>query len=152
MAVGRCGSYEGVATWAFSQCLHYGKVNLHVLIYIYTTLCISRTILITKRSNNHVFTSSQLSPTKPVVLQEHPEDPRGCVTVEIMVDGMALSKIMVHHQYATFDPAISSQEVWIVEISGIGFVLLVWVVDIDSVFMCRIMWLSLLSLIWMTGT
>lgn len=68
-------------------------------------------ILITKRSNNHVFTSNQLSPSKPVVFQEHPEDPRGCVTVEIMVDGMALSKIMVHHQYATFDPAISCQEV-----------------------------------------
>lgn len=40
---------------------------------------------------------------------------------------------MVHHQYATFDPAISSQEVWSVEISGRGFVLLVWSVDIDSV-------------------
>ncbi len=51
------------------------------------------------------------SPHKPVVLQEHPEDPCGCVKVEITVDGMALSKIMVHHQYASFDPAISSQEV-----------------------------------------
>lgn len=133
MAVGCCGAYEGVATWAFSQCLHYGKVNLHVLIYIYTTSCISRTVLISYRSNHHVLTSSQLSPSNPVVLQEHPEDPCDCVTVEIMVDGMALSKIMVHHQYATFDPAISSQEVWSVEISWRGFVLLVWGVDIDSV-------------------
>ncbi|ROI57083.1 RING finger protein 17 [Anabarilius grahami] len=49
------------------------------------------------------------------VIPEHPEDPRGCVTVEIMVDGMALSKIMVHHQYATFDPAISSQEDYVVK-------------------------------------
>ncbi|XP_048049667.1 RING finger protein 17 isoform X3 [Megalobrama amblycephala] len=50
-----------------------------------------------------------------VYIMEHPEDPRGCVTVEITVDGMALSKIMVHHQYATFDPAISSQEDYVVK-------------------------------------
>lgn len=43
--------------------------------------------------------------------QEHPEDPCGCVTVEITVDGMVLSKIMVHHQYATYDPDFKSQEV-----------------------------------------
>ncbi|KTF93026.1 hypothetical protein cypCar_00029060 [Cyprinus carpio] len=46
---------------------------------------------------------------------EHPEDPCGCVKVEITVDGMALSKIMVHHQYASFDPAISSQEDYVVK-------------------------------------
>ncbi|KAL1267800.1 hypothetical protein QQF64_033163, partial [Cirrhinus molitorella] len=46
---------------------------------------------------------------------EHPEDPCGSVKVEIMVDGMAFSKIMVHHQYATFDPAISSQEDYVVK-------------------------------------
>ncbi|KAI2660677.1 RING finger protein 17 [Labeo rohita] len=46
---------------------------------------------------------------------EHPEDPCGCVKVEITVDGMALSRIMVHHQYATFDPAISSQEDYVVK-------------------------------------
>ncbi|XP_021334643.1 RING finger protein 17 isoform X1 [Danio rerio] len=50
-----------------------------------------------------------------VQIMEHPKDPCGCVTVEIMVDGMALSKIMVHHQYATFDPAISSQEDYVVK-------------------------------------
>ncbi|XP_016093416.1 RING finger protein 17 isoform X2 [Sinocyclocheilus grahami] len=46
---------------------------------------------------------------------EHPEDPCSCVKVEIMVDGMALSKIMVHHQYASFDPAIGSQEDYVVK-------------------------------------
>ncbi|XP_067300010.1 RING finger protein 17 isoform X2 [Pseudorasbora parva] len=50
-----------------------------------------------------------------IYIMEHPEDPCGCVTVEIMVDGMALSKIMVHHQYATFDPAISNQEDYVVK-------------------------------------
>ncbi|XP_059355870.1 RING finger protein 17-like isoform X2 [Carassius carassius] len=46
---------------------------------------------------------------------ERPEDPCGCVKVEITVDGMALSKIMVHHQYASFDPAIISQEDYVVK-------------------------------------
>uniref|UniRef100_A0A8C1DMD7 Ring finger protein 17 n=1 Tax=Cyprinus carpio carpio TaxID=630221 RepID=A0A8C1DMD7_CYPCA len=50
-----------------------------------------------------------------VHIMEHPENPCGCVKVEITVDGMALSKIMVHHQYATFDPAISSQEDYVVK-------------------------------------
>ncbi|XP_077073070.1 RING finger protein 17 isoform X4 [Siphateles boraxobius] len=50
-----------------------------------------------------------------VYIMEHPEDPCNCVTVEIMVDGMALSKIMVHHQYATFDPANSSHEDYVVK-------------------------------------
>ncbi|XP_056611045.1 RING finger protein 17 isoform X1 [Triplophysa dalaica] len=41
-----------------------------------------------------------------VHIMEHPEDPCGCVTVEITVDGMVLSKILVHHQYATYDPRL----------------------------------------------
>ncbi|XP_055070435.2 RING finger protein 17 isoform X1 [Misgurnus anguillicaudatus] len=51
-----------------------------------------------------------------VYIMEHPEDPRGCVTVEITVDGMALGKIMVHHQYATFDPDYKSQEEYVVKL------------------------------------
>lgn len=50
-----------------------------------------------------------------VHIMEHPEDPCGCVTVEMTVDGMALSKIMVHHQYATFDPDFKSQEEYVVK-------------------------------------
>ncbi|TRY97078.1 hypothetical protein DNTS_027273, partial [Danionella cerebrum] len=45
-----------------------------------------------------------------VLIMEHPKEPSGCVTVEIILDGMPLSKIMVHHQYATFDPTISKQD------------------------------------------
>ncbi|XP_052004314.1 RING finger protein 17 [Xyrauchen texanus] len=50
-----------------------------------------------------------------VHIMEHLEDPSGCVNVEITVDGMALSKIMVHHQYANFDSAISSKEDYVVK-------------------------------------
>ncbi|KAL7866157.1 hypothetical protein SRHO_G00114040 [Serrasalmus rhombeus] len=46
---------------------------------------------------------------------ELPENLRGMVTVEIMLDGMALSRIMVHHQHATIDPPISSLEDYVVK-------------------------------------
>ncbi|KAI4883302.1 hypothetical protein NFI96_024399 [Prochilodus magdalenae] len=49
-------------------------------------------------------------------IMELPENQRGLVTVEIFLDGMALSRIMVHHQHATIDPAISEfdvrEQVW----------------------------------------
>ncbi|XP_076857432.1 RING finger protein 17 isoform X2 [Brachyhypopomus gauderio] len=49
-----------------------------------------------------------------VQVMELPEDPRGLVTVEIMLDGMPLSRIMVHHQHATVDPDVSSTEDYVV--------------------------------------
>ncbi|XP_036430958.1 RING finger protein 17 [Colossoma macropomum] len=50
-----------------------------------------------------------------VQVMELPENLRGMVTVEIMLDGMALSRIMVHHQHATMDPPISSHEDYVVK-------------------------------------
>ncbi|KAJ8407109.1 hypothetical protein AAFF_G00287850 [Aldrovandia affinis] len=54
----------------------------------------------------------ELLHTRYVHLQimELPSDPRGHVTVQVLLDGMTLSRIMVHHQHATFDPDVSTQE------------------------------------------
>ncbi|KAI5628523.1 RING finger protein 17, partial [Silurus asotus] len=41
---------------------------------------------------------------------ELPEDPHGLVNVEMILDGMPLSRIMVHHQHATFNLPIGSPE------------------------------------------
>ncbi|XP_072541367.1 RING finger protein 17 [Salminus brasiliensis] len=50
-----------------------------------------------------------------VQIMELPENPRGSVTVEIILDGMALSRIMVYHQHATIDPLSSSPEDYVVK-------------------------------------
>ncbi|KAG7331453.1 hypothetical protein KOW79_005422 [Hemibagrus wyckioides] len=44
------------------------------------------------------------------VFPELSADPRGLVTVEIILDGMQLSKIMMHHQHATFSLSVGSPE------------------------------------------
>ncbi|KAF7709854.1 hypothetical protein HF521_016704 [Silurus meridionalis] len=41
---------------------------------------------------------------------ELPEDPHGLVNVEMILDGMPLSRIMVHHQHATFNLPISPED------------------------------------------
>ncbi|XP_053090427.1 RING finger protein 17 isoform X2 [Pangasianodon hypophthalmus] len=46
---------------------------------------------------------------------ELPDDPRGLVTVEIILDGMPLSKIMMHHQHATFSLSVGSPEDYVVK-------------------------------------
>uniref|UniRef100_A0A673WF16 Ring finger protein 17 n=1 Tax=Salmo trutta TaxID=8032 RepID=A0A673WF16_SALTR len=43
-------------------------------------------------------------------VMELPEDPLGCLTVQISLDGMTLSRIMVHHQHASVDQAIASTQ------------------------------------------
>ncbi|KAJ8246735.1 hypothetical protein GJAV_G00254800 [Gymnothorax javanicus] len=43
-------------------------------------------------------------------IMELPSDPQGHMTVQVLLDGMALSQIMVHHQHATFDPSVSPKE------------------------------------------
>ncbi|XP_038863006.1 RING finger protein 17 [Salvelinus namaycush] len=43
-------------------------------------------------------------------VMELPEDPLGCLTVQISLDGMTLSRIMVHHQHASVDQAIASMQ------------------------------------------
>ncbi|KAG9330401.1 hypothetical protein JZ751_025522 [Albula glossodonta] len=54
----------------------------------------------------------ELLHTRCVDLQivELPSDPRGHVTVQVWLDNMPLSRIMVHHQHATFDPEVSQEE------------------------------------------
>ncbi|KAJ8352610.1 hypothetical protein SKAU_G00240860 [Synaphobranchus kaupii] len=54
----------------------------------------------------------ELLHTRCVDLQimELPSDPQGHVTVQVLLDGMTLSRIMVHHQHATFDPDVSAKE------------------------------------------
>ncbi|XP_061092080.1 RING finger protein 17 isoform X2 [Conger conger] len=54
----------------------------------------------------------ELLHTRCVDLQimELPSDPQGQVTVQVLLDGMTLSRIMVHHQHATFDPSVSAKE------------------------------------------
>ncbi|XP_035264204.1 RING finger protein 17 isoform X1 [Anguilla anguilla] len=54
----------------------------------------------------------ELLHTRCVDLQimELPSDPQGHVTVQVLLDGMTLSRIMVHHQHATFDPSVSATE------------------------------------------
>ncbi|XP_036401470.1 RING finger protein 17 [Megalops cyprinoides] len=47
-------------------------------------------------------------------IMELPSDPLGNMTVQVLLDGMTLSRIMVHHQHATFDPAASAQEEYVV--------------------------------------
>ncbi|XP_012993452.1 RING finger protein 17 isoform X2 [Esox lucius] len=37
-----------------------------------------------------------------------PADPLGCLTVLISLDGMSVSRIMVHHQHASLEPAVES--------------------------------------------
>ncbi|XP_066515658.1 RING finger protein 17-like isoform X2 [Hoplias malabaricus] len=56
-----------------------------------------------------------LSRSVGVQVMELPDNPQGLVTVEIILDGMALSRIMVHHQHATIDPPIGSFEDYIVK-------------------------------------
>ncbi|XP_017324761.1 RING finger protein 17 isoform X1 [Ictalurus punctatus] len=53
--------------------------------------------------------------TVSVHVIELPEDPRGLVTMEIILDGMPLSKIMMHHQHVTFSPSIGSPEDYVVK-------------------------------------
>ncbi|KAK6309769.1 hypothetical protein J4Q44_G00196500 [Coregonus suidteri] len=43
-------------------------------------------------------------------VMELPEDPLGCLTVQISLDGMTLSRIMVHHQHASVDQAIAATQ------------------------------------------
>uniref|UniRef100_A0A4W5RKN9 Ring finger protein 17 n=1 Tax=Hucho hucho TaxID=62062 RepID=A0A4W5RKN9_9TELE len=43
-------------------------------------------------------------------VMELPEDPLGCLTVQISLDGMPLSRIMVHHQHASVDQAVASTQ------------------------------------------
>ncbi|XP_062861401.1 RING finger protein 17 isoform X2 [Trichomycterus rosablanca] len=50
-----------------------------------------------------------------VQVMEVPDDPRALVTVELMLDGMPLSRIMVHNQHATFDPAVEIPEECVVK-------------------------------------
>uniref|UniRef100_W5KUQ3 Ring finger protein 17 n=1 Tax=Astyanax mexicanus TaxID=7994 RepID=W5KUQ3_ASTMX len=50
-----------------------------------------------------------------VQIMELPENLHGLVTVEIILDGMALSRIMVNHQHASFDPSISVPEDYVVK-------------------------------------
>uniref|UniRef100_A0A8B9JI58 RING finger protein 17 n=1 Tax=Astyanax mexicanus TaxID=7994 RepID=A0A8B9JI58_ASTMX len=50
-----------------------------------------------------------------VQIMELPENLHGLVTVEIILDGMALSRIMVNHQHASFDPSISIPEDYVVK-------------------------------------
>ncbi|KAM9486561.1 RING finger protein 17 isoform 2-T2 [Clarias gariepinus] len=47
-----------------------------------------------------------------------PKDPRGLVTVEIILGGMPLSQLMVHHQHATFDPSFGNTENYVVKPPG----------------------------------
>ncbi|XP_035378869.1 RING finger protein 17 [Electrophorus electricus] len=56
-----------------------------------------------------------LGRTFDVQVVELPEDPRGLVTVEIMLDGMPLSRLMVYHQHATAVPGSSSLEDYVVK-------------------------------------
>ncbi|KAJ8013110.1 hypothetical protein DPEC_G00049880 [Dallia pectoralis] len=41
-------------------------------------------------------------------VMELPADPLGCLTVQISLDGMSVSRIMVHHVHASMDPAVES--------------------------------------------
>ncbi|KAF4086779.1 hypothetical protein AMELA_G00088320 [Ameiurus melas] len=53
--------------------------------------------------------------TVSVHVIELPEAPRGLVTVEIILDGMPLSKIMMHHQHVTSSLSIGSPEDYVVK-------------------------------------
>ncbi|KAK3543926.1 hypothetical protein QTP70_031835 [Hemibagrus guttatus] len=56
-----------------------------------------------------------LGRTVSVHVIELSADPRGLVTVEIILDGMQLSKIMTHHQHATFSLSVGSPEDYVVK-------------------------------------
>lgn len=47
-------------------------------------------------------------------------DPRGHVTVQITVDGIDVSKFMVHHQHAIMRPIISKEKVCFAEVVECG--------------------------------
>ncbi|KAJ3592522.1 hypothetical protein NHX12_007649 [Muraenolepis orangiensis] len=46
-----------------------------------------------------------------VQVLEIPADPRGVLTVEILLDGLSLSRILCHHQHVTMDKKLLSQKV-----------------------------------------
>ncbi|KAM6970584.1 RING finger protein 17 [Aplochiton taeniatus] len=48
-----------------------------------------------------------------VQFMDLPSDSRGCVTVQISLDAMPLSRIMIHHQHASADPSALTQEEYV---------------------------------------
>ena len=55
------------------------------------------------------------------VCQDQPEDPRGCLMVQVFLQGLTLSRIMVHHQHASMDQLASADvQVCVSEVGGLS--------------------------------